>query len=128
MHLPQKVFDIVWKYGRHLGTYSQHDTHQFYIAALDILSTHGTYKGSSDKSRSGITENAGNAPESPMSPVANRLSREDGVFNGDAPSSGQQTFNVVKSCMSGILQSDVVCSVYGKVRRRWRSFTMCRST
>ncbi len=111
--VPKKVFDIVWKYGRHLGTYSQHDAHEFYIAALDILSKHGTYKGSSDKSRLGITENAANSPESPTSPVSNLLPGKDGVFNGDAPSSAQKTFNVVKSYMSGILQSDVVCSVCG---------------
>lgn len=38
--VPHTVLDIIWRNFSHLATYAQHDAHEFFMAALNLLSEH----------------------------------------------------------------------------------------
>lgn len=130
--VPQNVLDIVWRNAEHLATYTQHDAHEFLIAALNLLNNH--CRGASSPKKGGRPEqltsgvkvkkevdliskpNAeGKQALSPVSPAANMRAGPLGSFAGASPAAGSRpsSSNIVQSLFSGTLQSDVICRVCG---------------
>jgi len=92
--VPQTVLEIIWKNADHLATYSQHDAHEFFISALNILNMHCNEA----KPPSAIGEEAEPAESSDSTPP---------------PFGNEGTDGIVKTLFSGTLQSDVICTVCG---------------
>lgn len=104
--VPQRVLEIVWRHADHLASYTQHDAHEFLIAALNLLNAHSRLSTSdvSPKLRA-------RPPPGPTSPVRNLRVSMDGTFEGDDAPRPQTS--IVTALFSGTLQSDVICCVCG---------------
>lgn len=125
--VPNVVLDIIWRNAEHLATYTQHDAHEFLIAALNLLNSHCRVEGTSEpKNESKMEITPSNTPLkkeavlfskgkgdgtrklSPISPIANLRADPGGAFLGADLLSNRST-SIVQNLFSGTLQSDVVC-------------------
>lgn len=128
--IPQNVLDIVWRNAEHLATYTQHDAHEFLIAAINLLNAHCRQASIPDKMEKVEAfvaevkvkeegEEEGKAHEqskhrlSPPSPVANLRADTGGEFSEARHVAGSSSTNIVQNLFSGTLQSDVICRVCG---------------
>lgn len=127
--VPQTVLDIVWRNAEHLASYTQHDAHEFLIAAINLLNTHCRTQQSPRKKQKtapflaevnvnkALMENSKGEGQmqrklSPVSPIANLRASPCGAFAGSDLLSPRST-SIVQNLFSGTLQSDVVCRVCG---------------
>lgn len=125
--VPQTVLDIVWRNAEHLATYTQHDAHEFLIAAINLLNTHCRIQKSgemeqkvepllADRNVKSVTLDAPKVQShlerklSPISPVTNLRADPGGAFSESDLLCSRST-SIVQNLFSGTLQSDVVCRV-----------------
>lgn len=116
--VPNAVLDIIWRNVSHLASYAQHDAHEFFIAALNLLSEHCRREPVStpvkkEKGEPVLVElklrKSNNGHDSDISDRENRSPlSENSKRNGHQPAT-----SIVQSLFSGTLQSDVICRVCG---------------
>lgn len=128
--IPQNVLDIVWRNAEHLATYTQHDAHEFLIAAINLLNAHCRQAGTTKKEEKmeafmadvkvkeeaevmGKAHKESKHKPSPSSPVANLRADTGGGFSDARFVAGSPSTNIVQNLFSGTLQSDVICRVCG---------------
>lgn len=141
--VPHTVLDIVWRNVDQLASYSQHDAHEFLIAALNLLNAHCLHDASTEskhedesdlpeiklhkeKSHQEKSEGADRKHNdtSPDPPTGTLRAPRGGIHpadnarfsaneRNDDANPKREATSIVQSLFSGTLQSDVICSVCG---------------
>lgn len=136
--VPQNVLDIVWRNAEQLASYTQHDAHEFLIAAINLLDAHCRRAGVSkeEKVKTSVAENRikeeaeevgepleglKNKP-SPLSPVTNLRADTSGAFSDARLNTRSASTSIVQNLFSGTLQSEVICRVCGNSSATWEKF------